>query len=103
MAPLAVIPEYQKKGIGGKLIKEGIQILKEFDAELVFVLGHIEYYPKYGFIPDAKKLGYEAPFTIPEKFADAWMVQAIGKNQFDVTQGKIKCADALNKPEHWRE
>ena len=103
LAPLAVIPEYQKKGIGGKLIKEGLQVLKEFDAELVFVLGHMEYYPKYGFIPDAKKLGYEAPYFIPEKFADAWMVQAIGKNQFDVAQGKIKCADALNKPEHWRE
>jgi putative acetyltransferase len=56
LAPLAVIPEYQKQGIGGMLMNEGIKILKEMGSKIVFVLGHMDYYPKFGFIPDAKKV-----------------------------------------------
>jgi len=103
LAPLAVIPEYQKQGIGGLLIKEGLKSLKEMNSEMVFVLGHMDYYPRYGFIPDAKKLGYEAPFPIPEKFANAWMVQSLNRNGFTIEHGKVICSEALNKEEHWRE
>ncbi len=103
LAPLAVKPEYQKKGIGGLLIKEGINKLKEIGSEMVFVLGHMSYYPKYGFIPDAANLGFAAPFPIPDEYADAWMVQAITKNGLSSIKGKVICADELNKPEHWRE
>ncbi len=103
LAPLAIIPEYQKKGIGGLLIKEGLKRLRAMGSELVFVLGHIEYYPKYGFISDARKLGWEAPFPIPEEVADAWMVQSLHPDGFVSKSGKILCADQLNKEEHWRE
>ena len=103
LAPLAIIPEYQKKGVGGLLIKEGLKILKEKGSKLVFVLGHMDYYPKYGFIPDAASLGYSAPYFIPEKFKNAWMVQALSKDGFEIEKGKIRCADELNKEEHWRE
>ena len=70
---------------------------------LVFVLGHKEYYPEYGFIPDAARLGYPAPYPILEQFSDYWMVQAISPKGFDVDKGKIRCSDELNKPEHWRD
>lgn len=103
LAPLAVIPEYQKQGIGGLLINEGIKQLKEMDSEMVFVLGHMEYYPKYNFIPDAGKLGYTAPYPIPDKFANAWMVQSLNPNGLVIKKGKVICANELNKPEHWRE
>ena len=103
LAPLAVIPEYQKQGIGGMLIKEGLTRLKEMGSEMVFVLGHMEYYPKYGFIPDAKKIGYAAPYPIPEKFVDAWMVQLLNPKGFIINPGKVICAKKLDKPEHWRE
>ncbi len=103
LAPLAIIPEYQKKGIGGMLIREGQKKLKAMGSEMVFVLGHMEYYPKYGFIPDAARIGYEAPFPIPEEFANAWMVQSLTSEDFSLKKGKIICANALNKEEHWRE
>ena len=45
LAPLAVIPGYQKQGIGGMLISSGLKMLSESGSELVFVLGHKEYYP----------------------------------------------------------
>ncbi len=103
LAPLAIKPGYQKRGIGELLIKEGLKRLKEMGSEMVFVLGHTEYYPKFGFVPDAQKIGFSAPFPIPEKFADAWMVQSLNPEGFHNKTGKIICADELNKPELWRE
>lgn len=103
LAPLAIIPEYQKQGIGGKLIEEGLGHLKEMGVDLVFVLGHSEYYPRHGFIPDAGRLGFEEPYSIPEKYADAWMLQELRHGVIGNFRGKIRCADALDKPEHWRE
>ena len=103
LAPLAVIPEYQKQGIGGLLINEGLERLKKNGSEMVFVLGHMEYYPKFGFIPDAKKLGYIAPYPIPKEFSNAWMVQSLNPKGFIIEKGHIVCSKELNKPEHWRE
>ncbi len=103
LAPLAVIPDYQNRGIGGVLIREGLNRLKRMGSELVFVLGHMEYYPKLGFIPDAKKIGYSAPFPIPDEFANAWMVQSLNPNRFTIEKGQVICAKTLNRPEHWRE
>lgn len=103
LAPLAIIPEYQKQGIGGFLIKEGLKRLAEMGTEMVFVLGHMEYYPKYGFIPDAKKIGFSAPFPIPDEYANAWMVQSLNPKGFVLDKGNVICSNELNKPEHWRE
>jgi len=102
LAPLAIIPNYQKKGSGGKLIKRGLELLSKSGVDLVFVLGHPEYYPRHGFSP-ASKLGLEAPYPIPEKVADAWMVKALQPNVIDTVYGKVICCNALNKPKHWRE
>jgi len=76
--------------------------LQEKGSNLVFVLGHKEYYPKYGFIPDANHLGYPAPYPILEEYSDYWMVQPISPKGFEIGKGKIKCSEELNKPEHWR-
>ncbi len=103
LAPLAVIPEFQKQGVGGKLIKAGLEILKERGTELVFVLGHIEYYPRYGFINDAKNLGFPAPYSIPEEVKDAWMIQSLVADGLKKYRGEIRCADEMNKEEYWRE
>ena len=102
LAPLAVIPEYQKQGIGGLLIKKGLELLQDINSEIVFVLGHIEYYPKYGFIPNAERLGYPAPYPIPAKVADAWMAQSLTSDGFS-NFGQVICARAMDKPELWKE
>ena len=102
LAPLAIVPDAQKQGIGGKLIEQGLELLSKSGVDLVFVLGHPEYYPRYGFKP-AGHLGFEAPYPIPDEYADAWMVQAFRSGVIGTVSGKVICADALNKPEHWRE
>jgi putative acetyltransferase len=62
------------------LIREGLRKLKEIGVEMVFVLGHMKYYPQYGFTPDAGRLGFPAPYPIPPEHADAWMVQALSSD-----------------------
>jgi putative acetyltransferase len=70
--------------------------------ELVFVLGHPHYYARHGFNP-AAPLGFTAPYPIPEKNADAWMVRALKRNVVGSLRATVVCAKALDKPEYWRE
>ncbi len=49
LGPMAVLPEYQRQGIGGNLIEAGNQKLREMDCPFVVVLAHPEYYPRFGF------------------------------------------------------
>ena len=102
LAPLAVIPDFQKQGVGGMLIERGLQHLSNAGVDLVFVLGHPGYYPRYGFAP-AGIQGLEAPYPIPEEHADAWMVQELRPGVIGRVSGTVGCADMLDKPEHWRE
>ena len=102
LAPLAVIPDFQNQGVGGELIKEGLKHQSNAGVDLVFVLGHPGYYPRYGFKP-AGVHGFEAPYPIPEEHADAWMVQELRPGVIGGVSGKVRCADMLDKPEHWRE
>lgn len=101
LAPMAVKPAYQRQGIGGMLIKEGLHLLQAMGSELVFVLGHKEYYPKYGFTPFAARKGYLPPYPMPEEYEVFWMVQPIGQAGFGVGKGTVRCCDELNRPEHW--
>lgn len=63
LAPLGVLPKYQKKGIGSKLIKEGHIIAKKLGYHYSVVLGSNEYYSKFGYIP-AIEYGIKAPFDV---------------------------------------
>ena len=49
LAPMSVLPEFQNKGIGSKLIREGIRQIKETECPFIIVLGHERFYPRFGF------------------------------------------------------
>ena len=102
LAPLAVIPEFQGHGLGGELIRNGLRQLAEEGTGLVFVLGHPGYYPRFGFRP-AGACGLVAPYPIPPQHADAWMVQELKEGTLGTVEGRVNCADALDKREYWVE
>ncbi len=66
LGPMAVLPEYQKKGIGGKLINKGLIRAKDLGFRSVIVVGHPEYYPKFGFTK-ASKWSIKVPFEVPDE------------------------------------
>jgi putative acetyltransferase len=53
LAPMAVRPDRQRAGLGGKLIAMGLESAKDFGAHAVAVLGHPDYYPRFGFTTQA--------------------------------------------------
>ncbi|MFC1657216.1 GNAT family N-acetyltransferase [Candidatus Moduliflexota bacterium] len=102
LAPLAVVPDTQRRGTGGKLVEYGLNLLRKRGVGLVFVLGHPGYYPRFGFRP-AGDLGFEAAYPIPGKNADAWMVRELQDGAAERYFGKVICADTLSRPQYWRE
>lgn len=103
IGPLAVVSEYQKQGIGGQLIKEGLRLLKEKHVYLVFVLGHIDYYPRHGFKP-ALPLHFQPPYPVEKGKEEAWMVQSLRDDfPFEDYSGTVQCSDEFMRPEYWRE
>ena len=102
LAPLAVIPSYQRQGIGGQLIVKGSEVLVSMGVDLVFVLGHPTYYPQFGFQP-AGELGFAAPYPISPQHAEAWMVSALRSDVMGTYSGTVICAEALNHHRYWQE
>jgi putative acetyltransferase len=102
LAPLAVVPKAQRRGVGLALIRAGIEALTPLDVGLVFVLGHIDYYPRAGFRP-ALPFGLRAPYDIDPAVADAWMVREARPGLLGAVQGAVRCADTLMHPELWHE
>ena len=49
LAPMAVLPEFQRKGIGSALVHAGVERLRQSGCPFVVVVGHPEYYPRFGF------------------------------------------------------
>jgi len=50
LAPMAVLPEFQNRGIGSALVRAGIERLRRSRCPFVIVVGHAEYYPRFGFV-----------------------------------------------------
>ncbi|GAA2440407.1 N-acetyltransferase [Actinomadura vinacea] len=66
LAPVAVPPRYQKRGAGGAVTRAALRAAAERGEPLVVVLGHPEYYPRFGFVP-ASRLGIRASFEVPDE------------------------------------
>ena len=65
LAPVAVLPAFQRQGIGGRLIKQGLLAAGPLTwASGVVVVGHAAYYPRFGFAP-ASRFGLTCPFPVP--------------------------------------
>ena len=91
LAPLAILPEYQKQGIGKKLIEKGHKIAKGLGFHYTVVLGSEKYYPKFGYVP-ASQYGIKAPFEVLD---ENFMVMKL--NDFDKEIiGRVEYAKEFN-------
>ncbi|RDY25241.1 N-acetyltransferase [Romboutsia weinsteinii] len=91
LAPLSVHPKYQGMGIGRKLIEASFDKAKELGFRSVIVLGHENYYPKFGF-EAANKYSIRAPFEVPE---NVFMAKELVKNGLKGISGTVIYSDAF--------
>jgi len=92
LAPIAVKPTVQNKGIGSKLIKEGLKKAKSLGYGIVLLIGHPTYYSKFGFQP-ARNHGMElTQFNVED---DVFMVYELKKGELEKTKGELRYPPAF--------
>ncbi len=87
LAPVAVLPAYQGMGIGSQLIRQGLEDCRSAGFDAVIVLGHLGYYPRFGFRP-ASGFGLESEYNA----GDAFMALELRQGALAKTQGLVKFA-----------
>jgi putative acetyltransferase len=86
LAPMAVLPTYQKKGIGSLLVKEGLKRCQQQGHASVIVLGHANFYPKFGFVKASLK-GIKPPFPVQD---EAFMAYEVVPDALKGISGTVK-------------
>jgi putative acetyltransferase len=66
LAPMAVVPGHQQQGIGSALVRAGLEQCKVAGFHAVIVLGHPDYYPRFGFVP-ASRFGIQSQYDVPDE------------------------------------
>lgn len=85
LAPMAIDPDMQNRGIGTELLKNGIKKCRLLGYRIIIVIGHPEYYPRFGFVP-ARDVGFEVPFDVPD---EAFMVAGLVDGALEGTGGMV--------------
>jgi len=86
LGPMAVAPERQRQGIGGGLIEAGLAALRDRGFDGVVVLGHAEYYPRFGFRP-ASRNGLRCVYPVPN---EVFMARALRPDGLDGYHGLVR-------------
>ena len=66
LGPMAVEPGHQNRGIGSALVRTGLEHCRKLNFDAVVVLGHPEYYPRFGFSPSSE-FGIDSEYNVPEE------------------------------------
>jgi putative acetyltransferase len=98
LAPLAVSPGHQKRGIASQLIKSGVQRLSELGPRVLLVYGDPEFYSRFGFSADRGEC-YTAPYQL--QYAFGWQGMALGDFDFPSSSVSIFCVSSLSNPALW--
>ena len=83
LGPMSILPEHQRRGIGSRLVRAGLEECRNLGHDIAVLVGHPEYYPRFGFVP-ARPKGIKCEFEAPD---EAWMVVELGENALAGRQG----------------
>ncbi len=86
LGPMAVLPQYQGKGIGSQLVRIGLEQCRQASHEIVVVVGHPDFYGRFGFVP-TKYRGIHCEFDVP---GDAFMVMELRQDALAGRGGLVK-------------
>lgn len=92
LAPMAVLPTVQRQGIGSLLVRSGLEACGSLGARAAVVLGHPEYYPRFGFVP-ASRFGLHCRWEVPD---DVFLALELEKGALDPASGEVRYAAAFD-------
>lgn len=92
LGPMAVRPDRQRAGVGAALVRAGLSACRALGHEVVFVLGHPGYYPRFGFTP-APPRGLTCKWPVPD---DAFMVAELAPGALRGRAGRVDYAPAFD-------
>jgi len=92
LAPLAVLPQYQRQGIGSLLIRHGLVQCAHLGYKAIVVLGYPEFYSRFGFI-SSKKKGLKCEYSVPD---DVFMVLELQDGALDGCSGTVRYRSEFN-------
>jgi predicted N-acetyltransferase YhbS len=98
LAPVAILTQYQGKGIGQKLIHFAHDILKKEGVDIVITYGDIRFYEKVGYLPISEEI-IQAPLKL--SYPEGWLAQSLKQNPIQSIQGKSFCISEFNNPQYW--
>jgi putative acetyltransferase len=93
LAPMAVKPENQRRGVGSRLVEAGLQRCREMDVSAVVVLGHPEYYPRFGFVPSVR-FGIVSQYGVPD---GVFMAMELNAGILEGKSGTVAYHEEFNK------
>ncbi len=88
LAPMAVVPAMQRKGIGSLLVNNGLAKARTLGYKSVIVLGHEHFYPRFGFV-STNRWGIKAPFNVPDS---VFMGLELEDSAFSGVKGVVRYA-----------
>ena len=93
LAPMAVLPACQNEGIGSMLVEKGLVYCKNAGYAAVVVLGHPDYYPRFGFVPSIR-YGITSEYDVPP---EVFMAKELKEGALANCNGMIKYHEAFSQ------
>jgi len=93
LAPMAVLPTHQNQGVGSRLVREGLKECHRLGHDIVVVLGHPNFYPRFGFVP-ANSKGLRCEYDVPD---EVFMVTELKPEALAGRQGLVKYHPAFGE------
>lgn len=84
LAPMAVVPGHQRRGVGSQLVRAGLDAMRGLGERIVIVVGHPGYYPRFGFSSDAAR-SLDGPFS-----REAFMALELEPGALDGVHGRVR-------------
>lgn len=85
LAPMAVLPSHQRRGIGSRLVEAGLDACRERGHKIVLVLGHPDFYPRFGFSAELAR-----PLESPFRGGEAWMALELVPDALEGVEGRVE-------------
>ena len=86
LAPMSVLPAHQNHGVGSRLVRRGLRECERIGEHIVVVLGHPNYYPRFGFVPASSK-GLRSEYDVPD---EVFMVMELREGALKGRAGLVK-------------